>query len=121
MLLAVLEKRCGFRLAQQDVFINITGGLKLEDPALDLAVVTAILSSYEDLFVPYNYTFAGEVGLSGEVRSVSKLEQRISEAEKLGFKKIFVATPKEKPGFRPKQIEIVPVNKIEEMFQYLFG
>lgn len=121
MLLAVLEKRCGFRLAQQDVFINITGGLKLEDPALDLSVVSAILSSYEDIFVPYSYAFAGEVGLSGEVRAVTKLEQRIIEAEKLGFEKIFVATgPRDKPA-RKNGIEVVAVHKVEELFRHLFG
>jgi DNA repair protein RadA/Sms len=121
MLLAVLEKRCGFRLAQQDVFINITGGLKLEDPALDLAAITSILSSYEDIFVPYNYAFAGEVGLSGEIRAVTKLEQRVSEAEKLGFSKIFISGSTEKLGFTPKSIEVVGVNKIDELFTHLFG
>jgi DNA repair protein RadA/Sms len=117
----VLEKRCGFRLAQQDVFINITGGLKLEDPALDLSIVTAILSSYEDIYVPYSYAFAGEVGLSGEVRAVTKLEQRILEAEKLGFQKIFVATgPKDNLSKRAN-IEVVSVHKVEELFRHLFG
>lgn len=121
MLLAVLEKRCGFRLAQQDVFINITGGLKLEDPALDLSIVTAILSSYEDLFIPYTYVFAGEVGLSGEIRPVSKVEQRILEAEKLGFKKFFTNIPKEGLAKKAKNMEVVQVKKVEELFQYLFG
>lgn len=121
MLLAVLERRCGFRLAQQDVFINITGGLKLEDPALDLAIVSAILSSYEDIHIPYAYAFAGEVGLSGEVRVVTKLEQRIVEAEKLGFEKIIVASGNKNLNQRKGGIEVIGVNKVEEVFQYLFG
>lgn len=121
MLLAVLEKRCGFRLAQQDVFINITGGLKLEDPAMDLSIVTAILSSYEDIYVPYEYAFAGEVGLSGEVRAVSKLEQRIGEAEKLGFEKIFVSTGNKPLLSKKGGIEVVNIKKVEELFSYLFG
>ena len=121
MLLAVLEKRCGFRLAQQDVFINITGGLKIEDPALDLSVVSAILSSYEDIYVPYEYAFSGEIGLSGEVRAVSKLEQRIGEAEKLGFSKIFVAATGKTDKTKNRKIEVVPVHKVEELFQHLFG
>lgn len=121
MLLAVLEKRCGFRLAQQDVFINITGGLKLEDPAMDLSIVTAILSSYEDIYVPYQYAFAGEVGLSGEVRAVSRLEQRIGEAEKLGFEKIFVSTGNKPLLAKKGGIEVVNVKKVEELFAYLFG
>ncbi len=121
MLLAVLEKRCGFRLAQQDVFINITGGLKLEDPALDLAIVAAILSSYEDIFVSYSYAFAGEVGLSGEIRAVNKLEQRIMEAEKLGFEKIFVSIPVKQEAPKTKKIEVINVQKVEELFTYLFG
>ncbi|MBI1223566.1 MAG: DNA repair protein RadA [Bacteroidetes bacterium] len=121
MLLAVLEKRCGFRLAHQDVFINITGGLKLEDPAMDLSVVTAILSSYEDIYVPYAYAFAGEIGLSGEVRAISKLEQRIQEAEKLGFEKIFVASGSKLPKAKKSGIQVIGVNKVEELFTHLFG
>ncbi|MDX5319530.1 MAG: DNA repair protein RadA, partial [Bacteroidota bacterium] len=121
MLLAVLEKRCGFRLAQQDVFINITGGLKLEDPAMDLSIVTAILSSYEDIYVPYTYAFAGEIGLSGEVRAVSKLEQRIAEAEKLGFEKIFIAGSSKMNQPKNTGIEVVMVRKVEQLFEHLFG
>lgn len=88
MLLAVLEKRCGFRLGMKDVFLNIAGGIKIEDPALDLAVITSILSSNEDIAVPRNTCFCGEVGLSGEIRPVARLEQRIQEATKLGFERI---------------------------------
>src|SRR3990167_8541555 len=91
MLLAVLEKRCGFRLSQKDVFLNIAGGIKVDDPAIDLAVISAVLSSGEDLFIPSTVCFAAEVGLSGEIRPVSRIDQRISEAEKLGFEKIFIS------------------------------
>ena len=90
MLLAVLEKRVGFKLAAKDVFLNIAGGIRVSDPALDLAVVMAVLSSNIDAALPADTVFAGEVGLSGEIRAVSRIEQRISEAEKLGFKRIFV-------------------------------
>lgn len=121
MLLAVLEKRCGFRLAHQDVFINITGGLKLEDPALDLSIVTAILSSYEDIYVPYEYAFAGEIGLSGEVRAVGKLERRIQEAAKLGFSKIFIAAGNQSATTKKATIEVIGIKKVEELFSYLFG
>ena len=92
MLLAVLEKRCGFRLGVKDVFINIAGGIRVEDPGIDLALVCAILSSNEDMPIPQDICFAGEVGLTGEIRPVNRIEQRISEAEKLGFKKIIVSS-----------------------------
>jgi DNA repair protein RadA/Sms len=91
MLLAVLEKRGGFRLGNQDVFLNIAGGLKVEDPAVDLAVCASIVSSYEDLSIPSKICFAAEVGLGGEIRAVNRIEQRISEAEKLGFKEIWIS------------------------------
>lgn len=90
MLLAVLEKRVGFKLASKDVFLNIAGGIKVNDPALDLAVVMAVLSSNIDAVLPADTVFAGEVGLSGEIRAIGRIEQRIAEAEKLGFKRIFV-------------------------------
>ena len=90
MLLAVLEKRGGFRLGSQDVFLNIAGGLKVSDPALDLAICASLVSSFEELAIPHNYAFAGEVGLGGEVRAVGRIENRIAEAEKLGFKAIFI-------------------------------
>src|SRR4249919_890974 len=91
LLLAVLEKRGGFHFGVKDVFINIAGGLKVEDPSIDLAIVSALLSSYEDVSVNHHYCFAGEVGLSGEIRAVNRIEQRIAEAEKLGFEKIIVS------------------------------
>ncbi|MBU2940906.1 DNA repair protein RadA [Lacinutrix sp. C3R15] len=114
MLLAVLEKRAGFRLGAKDVFLNITGGISVEDPALDLAVVAAILSSNEDVAVPKNYCFAAEVGLSGEIRPVQRVEQRILEAEKLGFSKIFVSKYN-KISIQPKGIKIQLVSKIEDL------
>ena len=122
MLLAVLEKRCGFKLGLQDVFINIAGGLKIEDPGTDLAIVSAILSSYEDISISPKTAFAAEVGLSGEIRSVSRIEQRILEAEKLGFDTIFISKFNQKglELIKPK-IKIQPVSKIEEAFELLFG
>jgi DNA repair protein RadA/Sms len=122
MLLAVLEKRCGFRLEAKDVFINIAGGIRVEDPGIDLALVCAILSSSEDLPLPQNVCFAAELGLTGEIRPVNRVEQRISEAEKLGFEKIMLSSFNMK-GLNAKQlkIELVPVTKIEEAFGKLFG
>jgi DNA repair protein RadA/Sms len=118
MLLAVLEKRGGFRLGQQDVFLNIAGGLRVEDPAIDLAVCAAIVASYEDVAIPTNVAFAGEVGLGGEVRAVSRIEARISEAQRLGFKQIFVSKYNLK-GLDTSQfaIKIRPVAKLDEVFQ----
>ena len=117
MLLAVLEKRGGFRLGIQDVFLNIAGGLKVEDPAIDLAVVTSIVSSFEDAPIPSSVCFAAEVGLGGEVRAVNRIESRISEAEKLGFKKIFISKYNTKGLiFRDYAIEIRPIAKLEEVF-----
>lgn len=121
MLLAVLDKRLGFHFGAKDVFLNIAGGIKVEDPAIDLAVVSALLSSYEDTVVPANYCFAGEVGLSGEIRAVNRIEQRIAEADKLGFEKIFVASFSVKGVPLSKyKIEVVKVNKVQEVFQKLF-
>ncbi len=122
MLLAVLEKRGGFRLGTQDVFLNIAGGLKVEDPAIDLAICVSIISSYEDISVSGAYCFAAEVGLGGEVRAVNRIESRISEAEKLGFKKIFISKYNLK-GLDQKQfgIEIFSAGKLDEVFSELFG
>jgi DNA repair protein RadA/Sms len=122
MLLAVLEKRCGFRLGAKDVFINIAGGIKVEDPGIDLALACAVLSSNEDLPIAQNVCFAAEVGLTGEIRPVSRIEQRISEAQKLGFEKIYISSYNLK-GLDTKQykIEIIAVVKIEEVFAKLFG
>jgi DNA repair protein RadA/Sms len=122
MLLAVLEKRVGFKLAQKDVFLNIAGGLKVNDPALDLAVICAILSSNVDLVIPKSVCMSGEIGLSGEIRPVTRLEQRISEANKLGFATIYV--PKNNLKGVPLSkysIKVVEVAKVEEVFRSLFA
>lgn len=121
MLLAVLEKRAGFKLAQKDVFLNIAGGLKVNDPAIDLSVISSVLSSSLDIAVDTNTCMAGEVGLSGEIRPVNRIEQRILEAEKLGFKKILIPHNNLK-GFSAKlDIQIAQVRKVEEAFRELFG
>lgn len=122
MLLAVLEKRCGFRLGIKDVFLNIAGGLRVDDPAIDLAVVCAILSSNEDIPISSKICFAAEVGLSGEIRPVTRVDQRISEAEKLGFEQIFISKYNQKGlDTQAFKIKVVTVSKVEEVFQYLFG
>jgi DNA repair protein RadA/Sms len=120
MILAVLEKRAGFRLGTKDVFLNVTGGISVDDPAIDLAVVAAILSSNEDIAVGKDVCFAGEVGLSGEIRPVNRVEQRIQEAEKLGFATIFVSKYN-KIALKNPLIKIVLVSKIEEVVEQLFG
>ncbi|MGQ1891752.1 DNA repair protein RadA [Thermophagus sp. OGC60D27] len=121
MLLAVLEKRAGFKLAAKDVFLNIAGGLKVSDPAIDLAVVASILSSNTDLVIPHKVCLTGEVGLSGEIRPVTRIEQRVSEAEKLGFKSIIVPKFQRGTHFRNASIEVVQAGKIEEAFRFLFS
>ncbi len=121
LLLAVLEKRGGFHFGVKDVFINIAGGLKVEDPSIDLAVLSALLSSYEDVALPLHICFAGEVGLSGEIRAVNRIEQRIAESQKLGFEKIIVSKYNTKGLGKTKfTIEVVPLGKVEELYQYLF-
>lgn len=122
MLLAVLEKRFGFRLSAQDVFLNIAGGLRVEDPAIDLAVIAALISSQQDIPLPSQVTFAGEVGLSGEIRAVNRIEQRIAEAEKLGFDGIFISKYNVK-GLDAKKynIAIRPMATLENLFNALFG
>lgn len=120
MILAVLEKRAGFRLGTKDVFLNVTGGISVDDPAIDLAVIGAILSSNEDIAVGKDVCFAGEVGLSGEIRPVNRIEQRIQEAEKLGFTTIFVSKYN-KITVPNSKIRIVLVSKIEEVVSELFG
>lgn len=119
MLLAVLEKRVGFKLSQKDVFLNIAGGLRVNDPAIDLAIICAILSSNMDIAIDRSVCLAGEVGLTGEIRPVNRVEQRILEAEKLGFKRIII------PDFKSLQIkpniEIVRAKKVEDAFRLLFG
>lgn len=119
MLLAVLEKRSGFQLGAKDVFLNITGGIKTDDPALDLAVVASILSSNEDVAVSEKYCFSGEIGLSGEVRPVPQIEHRISEAEKLGYEKIFISNLNKIPR-RKYAINVVEISKIEDFHEILF-
>lgn len=123
MLLAVLEKRCGFRLTGNDVFVNIAGGIKIDDPGMDLGITSAILSSYHNVALDPTIVFAGEVGLSGEVRSVSRVDQRIAEAVKLGFKQIMISKynkgkfpPKEKSG-----IDVIQIGTLDEMAERLFG
>jgi DNA repair protein RadA/Sms len=122
MLLAVLEKRVGFKLGQKDVFLNIAGGLKVSDPAIDLAVISAILSSSLDIAVDRTVCMTGEVGLSGEIRPVSRIEQRIAEAGKLGFERIIIPSANMHGLNNIKSgIEIVPVGKVEEAFKQLLG
>ncbi len=121
MLLAVLEKRVGLQFGQNDVFLNIAGGIKVVDPAIDLAIVSALISSLEDVAITNDICFAGEVGLSGEIRSVNRIEQRIQEADRLGFKQIFISKFNTK-GIDPKRysIEIKTIGKLTELYQYLF-
>ncbi|HUW05318.1 MAG TPA: DNA repair protein RadA, partial [Williamwhitmania sp.] len=120
MLLAVLEKRVGFKLASKDVFLNIAGGLKVTDPAIDLAVIAAILSSNLDAALPDDCCFAGEVGLSGEIRPVTRLDQRITEAAKLGFKRIFVSGNLKNIAAN-NTIQIVTVGRVEHLVKHLFS
>ncbi|MBR4845801.1 MAG: DNA repair protein RadA [Bacteroidaceae bacterium] len=122
MLLAVLEKRVGFKLAQKDVFLNIAGGLRVNDPAIDLAVISAILSSNMDAPIEHGVCMTGEVGLSGEIRPVSRIEQRIAEAEKLGFTSIIIPRYNMQGIDKSKyKIQITPVRKVEEAFRIIFG
>ncbi|MFA8435953.1 MAG: DNA repair protein RadA [Marinifilaceae bacterium] len=122
MLLAVLEKRAGFRLTTKDVFLNIAGGIKVNDPAIDLSVIISVLSSNMDIAIPRHVCFAGEIGLSGEIRSVNRIDQRIGEAEKLGFKQIFVPKNNRKGLDTTKhKIKIHFVSKVSEVFKTLFG
>jgi DNA repair protein RadA/Sms len=128
LLLAVLEKRGGFHFGMKDVFLNIAGGLKVEDPSIDLAVLSALLSSFEDVPLPQQICFAGEVGLSGEIRAVNRIEQRIAEADKLGFEKIIVSKynmgggRKGQSKLNTKQfgIEVIEMSRVEELYKYLF-
>lgn len=121
LLLAVLEKRGGFHFGVKDVFLNIAGGIKVEDPSIDLAVLCALLSSYEDVPLPDLTCFAGEVGLSGEIRAVHRIEQRIAEAEKLGFEKILVSRYNQKGlNLQKFNIEVISMGRVDEVYQYLF-
>jgi len=121
MLLAVLEKRAGFKLATKDVFLNIAGGIKVIDPAIDLAVISSILSSAFDSSIPSTTCFAAEIGLSGEIRPVSRLEQRIAEAKKLGMQKIFISKYNKGIDQRTDGIDLVQISKVEELVRHLFG
>lgn len=120
MLLAVLEKRAKFKLSQKDVFLNIAGGLKVADPAIDMSVVAAIMSSNFDVAVPREICFAGEVGLSGEIRTVTRIEQRVAEAQKLGFESILIPRGNLKGVKDNFNIHIVEVGKVEEVFRHIF-
>ncbi|HTG54681.1 MAG TPA: magnesium chelatase domain-containing protein, partial [Niabella sp.] len=122
LLLAVLEKRGGFHFGVKDVFLNIAGGIKVEDPSIDLAVLCALLSSYEDAPLPQSICFAGEIGLSGEIRAVNKIDQRIAEAEKLGFEKIIVSKYNQsvRQSRQKFNIEVFTMARVEEVYQYLF-
>lgn len=122
LLLAVLEKRGGFHFGVKDVFLNIAGGIRVEDPSIDLAVLVALLSSYTDIAIPNKICFAGEVGLSGEIRAVNRIEQRIAEAEKLGFDKIFISRYNKKGAdFSKFSIGVITVSRVEEVYSSLFG
>jgi DNA repair protein RadA/Sms len=121
LLLAVLEKRGGFHFGVKDVFLNIAGGLKVEDPSIDLAVLSALLSSFEDVAIPHNICFAGEVGLSGEIRAVNRVEQRIAEAQKLGFDKIIVSKYNQQGLAKQRfNIEVITMGRVEEVYRHLF-
>ncbi len=120
LLLAVLEKRGGFQFGMKDVFINITGGLRIEDPALDLAITCSLLSSFEDVPLPSTIAFAGEVGLSGEIRPVNRVEQRIAEAEKLGFEKIVISRHSRRQPSTSSAIEVITAGRIDEVYKKIF-
>ncbi len=121
MLLAVLEKRCGFKIATKDVFLNIAGGIKVNDPALDLGVVCAILSSNFDLHIPSTICFIGEVGLSGEIRPVTRTEQRIGEAIKMGFKTIYISKYVKDISTKTSKAKLIKVSKVQEVMLQLFN
>ena len=121
MLLAVLEKRCGFKLGAKDVFLNLAGGIRVDDPAIDLAVAMSVLSSNADLPIPKNIAFAGEIGLSGEIRPVNRIEQRMAEVEKLGYETIIVSSYTKGISKKSKGLRVVTCEKIEEVVRAVFG
>jgi DNA repair protein RadA/Sms len=122
MLLAVLEKRCGFRLGTQDVFLNMAGGISVEDPAIDLAICISVVSSMEEIPVSDKICFAAEIGLGGELRAVNRIDQRISEAEKLGFEQIYISKYSQKSiDTKKSKIEVKSFGKLTEVFKELFG
>jgi len=121
MLLAVLEKRGGLRFSAQDVFLNVAGGIRIEEPALDLAVCASLVSSYHDVPISEKVAFAAEVGLGGEIRAVNRVENRISEAEKLGFEEIFISKYNVKGlDLKGRNIKVKPFGKLREVFEDLF-
>jgi DNA repair protein RadA/Sms len=121
MLLAVLEKRCGFRMGTQDVFLNMAGGIRVEDPAIDLAICISIISSLEEISISDKICFAAEIGLGGELRAVNRIEQRISEAEKLGFEEIYISKFNQKSSSNKSKIKVKMFGKLTEVFEDLFG
>jgi len=121
MLLAVLEKRAGFKLGIKDVFLNIAGGIKVNDPAIDLAIISSVLSSNLDIPIAREVCFSGETGLSGEIRPVSRIEQRIREASKMGFDKIYISKYHRNISVKGLDIEVIHVGKIENLIRSLFG
>lgn len=122
MLLAVLEKRCGLNFGNQDVFLNIAGGIKISDPSIDLAVVTALISSLQDIYVRKKICFAGEVGLAGEIRPVSRIEQRIQEAGRLGFEVMYVAKPRsDRMNYSNAGIEVRTLAKVDDLLSEVFA
>ncbi len=122
MLLAVLEKRCGFKMGVQDVFLNMAGGITVEDPAIDLAICISIISSMEEIPVSDKVCFAAEIGLGGELRAVNRIEQRISEAEKLGFTEIYISKFNQKSiDLKKNKISVKSFSKLNEVFGDLFG
>jgi len=122
MLLAVLEKRAGFRLAQKDVFLNIAGGIKVNDPAIDMAVIASVLASNHDIAIPKNCCFAAEIGLTGEIRPVTRIDQRITEAEKLGFTQIYISKYNTTAiSNKSNLIKIIPISRIEQLIAKLFS
>lgn len=121
MLLAVLEKRCGFRMSTQDVFLNMAGGLRVEDPAIDLAICISVISSMDEIAVSDKKCFAAEIGLGGELRAVNRIEQRISEAEKLGFEEIYISRYNKKGDEGRQKIKVKSFGKLTEVLQDLFG
>jgi DNA repair protein RadA/Sms len=120
LLLAVLEKRGGFQFGTRDVFVNIAGGLRIEDPSIDLAVVMALLSSFDDVAIPHQYCFAGEVGLNGEIRAVNRIEHRISEASRLGFEKIFISKMLQKGLGKQTDMQVCSAGRIDEVYRMIF-
>jgi len=120
LMLAVLEKRCGFYFGQQDVFLNIAGGLKVSEPAIDLSVAVALVSSLQSIPVPRDFCFAGEVGLSGEIRPVQHLDKRVAEASRLGYKKIFVPTITPDISVAPGSA-VIQVKWLSDLFENIFG